>query len=63
MSDEEKKISLPVWTANVPMTSAMERLMKITEKRYNVGHIQNTVNEGILELNMEPMSCKVLKRA
>ena len=40
MSDEEQIIILPVWTANVPMTGVMERLMKITEDRYNVGRIQ-----------------------
>ena len=62
MSDKEQTISLPVWTANVPVTGIMERLMKITKDRYNVGLIQYAVNKGILELRMDPMSCKVLKR-
>ena len=62
MSDENHKVSLPVWSANVPKNAVMERLMKVTEKRYNVGHVQYAVNDGMLELNMEPMSCKVLKR-
>ena len=62
MSDEELIVKLPVWTANVPMNGIMERLMKITEDRYNVGQIQYAVRDGILELRMDPMSCKVLKR-
>jgi len=62
MSDEEKIVKLPVWSANVPMNSAMERLMKITEDRYNVGRVQYAVSDGMLELRMDPMSCKVLKR-
>ena len=62
MSDKEQKITLPVWSANVPMNCMMERLMDITEKRYNVGRIPHEVKDGMLELNMEPMSCKVLKR-
>ncbi|MBQ8857233.1 MAG: glycoside hydrolase family 13 protein [Lachnospiraceae bacterium] len=61
MSDKEQIIKLPVWTANVPMTGIMERLMKVTEERYNVGRIQYAVNEGMLELRMDPMSCKVLR--
>jgi len=61
MSDEEKIVKLPVWSANVPMNSAMERLMKITEDRYNVGRVQYAVSDGMLELRMDPMSCKVLK--
>ena len=62
MSDEEKKISLPVWTANMPMNCTVERLMRVTTKRYNVGHIRYEVKDGMLELRMDPMSCKVLKR-
>ena len=62
MSDEEQIVKLPVWSANVPMNGIMERLMKITEDRYNVGQIQYAVHDGILELRMDPMSCKVLKR-
>ena len=61
MSDNEQIIKLPVWTANVPMTGVMERLMKITEDRYNVGRIQYAVNDGMIELRMDPMSCKVLR--
>ena len=61
MSDKEQTIKLPVWTANVPMTGIMERLMKVTEERYNVGRIQYAVNEGMIELRMDPMSCKVLR--
>ena len=61
MSDKEQIIKLPVWTANVPMTGVMERLMKITEDRYNVGRIQYAVNDGMIELRMDPMSCKVLR--
>ena len=62
MSDMEQNISLPVWTANMPMSCTVERLMKVTTKRYNVGHIQYQVKDGMLELRMDPMSCKVLKR-
>ena len=62
MSDEEQVVKLPVWCANVPMNAVMERLMKITEDRYNVGMVQYTVCDGMLELRMDPMSCKVLKR-
>ena len=62
MSDKEQNISLPVWTANMPMSCTVERLMKVTTKRYNVGHIQYQVKDGMLELRMDPMSCKVLKR-
>ena len=61
MSDEEQIIKLPVWSANVPMNTAMERLMKITEDRYNVGNVSYEVKDGILELRMDPMSCKVVK--
>ena len=61
MSDEEQIVKLPVWTANVPMIGVMERLMKITEDRYNVGRIQYAVNDGMIELRMDPMSCKVLR--
>jgi alpha-glucosidase len=61
MSDEEKIIKLPVWTANVPMEGSMERLMKITEDRYNVGRVSYEVKDGMLELRMDPMSCKVLR--
>ena len=61
MSDKEQIIKLPVWTANVPMTGVMERLLKITEDRYNVGRIQYAVNDGMIELRMDPMSCKVLR--
>ncbi len=63
MSDKEQIVKLPVWTANVPMDGVMERLMKVTEERYNVGHVQYAVSDGMLELRMDPMSCKVLKRA
>ena len=61
MSDEEQTVKLPVWTANVPMDGTMERLMKITEERYNVGRIKYEVKDGIIELRMDPMSCKVLR--
>ena len=61
MSDEEQIVKLPVWTANVPMYGTMERLMKITEERYNVGRIKYEVKDGIIELRMDPMSCKVLR--
>ena len=61
MSDEEKIIKLPVWTANVPMEGSMQRLMKITEERYNVGRVSYEVKEGMLEVRMDPMSCKVLR--
>ncbi len=61
MSDEEKIMKIPVWTANVPMDGMMDRAMKITEERYNVGNVQYAVKDGILELRMDPMSCKVLK--
>jgi alpha-glucosidase len=61
MSDEEKIIKLPVWTANVPMEGSMQRLMKITEDRYNVGRVSYEVKEGMLEVRMDPMSCKVLR--
>lgn len=63
MSDEETQVSLPVWTVNMPMNCTVTRLMKITRDRYNVGSIQYTVTDGMLQLRMEPMSCKVLKRA
>lgn len=63
MSDKEQTIKLPVWTANVPMTGIMERLMKITKDRYNVGRVQYAVNDGMIELRMDPMSCKVLRTA
>lgn len=62
MSDEEKDISLPVWTANVPMDCMMERCMQVNAQRYNVGHIQYEVTAGTLKLPMEPMSCMVLKK-
>ena len=62
MSDEEKQVILPVWTANMPMNCTVTRLMKITENHYNVGSIQYTVTDGMLQLRMDPMSCKVLKR-
>lgn len=61
MSEKEQMVKLPVWTANVPMDGMMERLMKITEERYNVGCIQYGVKDGMLELRMDPMSCKVLR--
>ena len=61
MSDEEQMIKLPVWTANVPMDGTMERLMKVTEERYNVGSIPYAVKDGILELKLEPMSCKIVR--
>ncbi len=63
MSDEEKQVSLPVWTVNMPMNCSVTRLMKITKDRYNVGNVQYTVTDGMLQLRMDPMSCKVLKRA
>lgn len=63
MSDEEKQVSLPVWTVNMPMNCFVTRLMKITKDRYNVGNVQYTVTDGMLQLRMDPMSCKVLKRA
>lgn len=62
MSDEERNVQLPVWTAGVPMDGMMERLMRITEKLYNVGRMPYPVKEGILDIVMEPMSCKVFKR-
>ena len=61
MSEEEQIVKLPVWIANVPMNSHMERLMKITEERYNVGRVKYEVKDGVIELRMEPMSCKVLR--
>ena len=61
MSDEEQIVKLPVWTANVPMDGMMERVMKVTEERYNVGSIPYAVKDGILELKLEPMSCKVVR--
>lgn len=61
MSEEEQILRLPVWAANVPMESSMERLMEITEIRYNVGRIEYPVKNGMIELCMEPMSCKVLR--
>ena len=61
MSDKEQIVKLPVWTANVPMNCTMERLMKITEDRYNVGRIRYEVKDGVIELRMDPMSCKVLR--
>ena len=61
MSEEEQGIKLPVWTANVPMDGTMERLMKVTEERYNVGSIPYVVKDGILELKLEPMSCKIVR--
>ena len=61
MSEEEQIVKLPVWTANVPMNSHMERLMKITEERYNVGRVKYEVKDGVIELRMEPMSGKVLR--
>ena len=62
MSDTEQIVKLPVWCANIPMDGIMERLMKITEDRYNVGCVQYAVSDGMLELRMDPMSCEVLKR-
>lgn len=62
MSDGEKSISLPVWTANAPMDCIMERCMQINMERYNVGHVQYAVTGGMLDLSMGPMSCMVLKR-
>lgn len=62
MSDAEQIVKLPVWCANIPMDGIMERLMKITEDRYNVGCVQYAVFDGMLELRMDPMSCEVLKR-
>ena len=61
MSDEEQIIKLPVWCANVPENCLMERLMKITEERYNVGRVKYEVKDGEIELRMDPMSCKVLR--
>lgn len=63
MSDEERNIKLPVWPANVPMDCTMDRLMKTTKECFNVGQVQYPVKEGILELRMDPMSSKVLKRS
>ena len=62
MSDEEKTIKLPVWSANMPMECQVERQMKTTVEWYNVGKKHYSVKEGILELRMDPMSSKVVKR-
>ena len=62
LSDEEQIVKLPVWSANVPMNCTMERLMKITEERYNVGRVQYPVVDGVIEVRMDPMSCKVLRK-
>lgn len=61
MSDEERTIQLPVWSVNMPMECIVTRIMKISGGRYNVGNIQYAVTDGMLELTMEPFSCKVLK--
>ena len=62
MSDEEKTIKLPVWSANMPMECQVERQMKTTVEWYNVGKKHYPVKDGILELRMDPMSSKVVKR-
>lgn len=61
LSDQEQIVKLPVWTANVPMEGSMERLMKITEERYNVGRVKYPVVDGVVEVRLDPMSCKVLR--
>lgn len=61
MADEERKVKLPVWTANVPMKCVMNRLMNVNERHYNVGSVLYTVTGGELELVMEPVSSIVLK--
>ena len=63
MSDEEKIIKLPVWSANMPMEGAVERLMKTTIDHYDVGRIHYPIKNGVLEVRLEPMSSMVLKRA
>ena len=63
MSDEEQTVKLPVWTANVPMECQMDRVMKTMKVHYNVGCAKYDVKDGILELTMDPMTCKVFKRA
>lgn len=62
MSDEERVLELPVWTANVPQSCMMTRVMHINSRHYNVGSLPYEISDGILKITMEPMSCAVLKR-
>ncbi len=61
LSDEERKFSLPVWAANVPMNCQMSRVMKVTDDFYNVGHSKYVVKDGMLDLRLDSMSCKIVK--
>ncbi len=61
LSDEEKKFSLPVWSVEVPLNCHMSRIMKITDDFYNVGHSKYTVKDGMLDLRLDSMSCKIVK--
>lgn len=56
---EMRKVSIPVWEIEVPMETEMVRIMKTTQAGYNVGKVCAKVEEGILDITMEPVSAVI----
>ncbi len=52
---------IPVWRANIPDGSIMERIMLTDENLYNVGKVPYTVADGYLEVTL-PAHCAAIFR-
>ena len=56
---EYRNLSIPVWEIEVPVQAQMVRIMKTTKGGYNVGQVCTEVQDGMLNITMDPVSAVV----
>ena len=56
---EYRNLSIPVWEIEVPVQAQMVRIMKTTQGGYNVGQVCAEVQDGMLNITMDPVSAVV----
>lgn len=56
---EYRNFSIPVWEIEVPVEAEMVRVMKTTQGGYNVGRVSLAVQDGMLNVTMDPVSAAV----
>ena len=57
----QKEVSIPVWKAEVPVDSTMERVLYTYEEGYSTELVEYQVNEGKLDLLMDKNSAIILR--